>query len=209
VGQEVDASHLGSMAMLQGLSLSAKLMMDFAFPRTFRARAGNPLWNHYQCSDGKWIALGMLQGDRYWADLCRAVDLPDMATDERFVDSRARAANAEAAVAALDEVFAKKTRDEWMDHLKHAEGDFIYTIVNAVEDLPTDPQMLANDYVVDFEHPTYGTIQMLGMPVRLSETPGQVRMPAPEFGQHTEEILVDLLGYSWDRIAELREREVL
>ena len=69
--------------------------------------------------------------------------------------------------------------------------------------------MLATDYVVYFAPPAPGTITLLGMPVRLSETPGQVRMPAPEFGQHTEEILVDLLGYSWDRIAELREREVL
>ena len=76
VGQEVDASHLGSMSFLQGLSLSCKLMMGFAFPRTFRARAPNPLWNHYRCADDKWLALGMLQPDRYWKDLCARARAP-------------------------------------------------------------------------------------------------------------------------------------
>ena len=61
VGQEVDASHLGSMALLQGLSLSMKLMMGMPIPRVARARASNPLWNHYRCADDKWIALAMLQ----------------------------------------------------------------------------------------------------------------------------------------------------
>jgi len=65
VGQEVDASHLGSMLALQGLSVASKLMMGFALPRQARSRAGNPLWNHYRCQDDKWICLGMLQPDRY------------------------------------------------------------------------------------------------------------------------------------------------
>ncbi len=208
VGQQVDASHLGSMAMLQGLSLSARLMMGNAFPRTARKSAGNPLWNHYCCQDGKWIALGMLQADRYWADLCRGIGRPELATDERFADQRTRGANSEEAVAILDEAFATKPRDEWMKILREC-GDLIFTLVNSVDELPDDPQMLANDYVIDFEHPEYGKTQVMGMPVRLSETPGRVRLPAPEFGQHTEEILLDLLGYDWEKINDLRERKVI
>ena len=208
VGQQVDASHLGSMMMLQGLSVSARLMMGFALPRTPRSRAGNPLWNHYRCQDDQWLSLGMLQPDRYWADFCRAVGRPEMADDERFAEMRARSQNAEAAVALLDEIFASKPRDEWMKILREGEGDFIFTLVNSVNDLPDDPQVQANDYVIDFEHPQHGTIQMLGMPVRLSETPGSIRSPAPEFGQHSEEILLDL-GYDWDAISDLRKREVI
>ena len=121
---------------------------------------------------------------------------------------RSRAQNAAAAVAALDEAFATKPRDEWLKILDEAPGDFIVTHVNSVNDLPDDPQVQANDYVVDFDHPQHGTIQMIGMPVRLSETPGSVRTPAPEFGQHTEEILLDL-GYEWETIADLRKREVI
>ncbi len=208
VGQEVDASHLGSMMMLQGLSVSARLMMGFALPRTPRSAAGNPLWNHYRCQDDRWLSLGMLQPDRYWKDLCRALGRPDLAEDPRYVDMRARAQNAAAAVAELDAIFGSKPRDEWMKILREDSGDFIFTQVNEVNDLPDDPQVKANDYVVDFEHPQHGTIQMLGMPVRLSETPGSVRLPAPEFGQHSEEILLEL-GYDWDAIADLRKREVI
>ena len=203
VGQEVNASHLGSMMMLQGLSVSARLMMGFALPRPPRSRAGNPLWNHYRCQDDQWLSLGMLQPDRYWADFCRAVGRPEMADDERFAEMSSRSQNAEAAVALLDEIFASKPRDEWMKILREGEGDFIFTLVNNVNDLPDAPQVQANAYIVDFDHPQHGTIQMLGMPVRLSETPGSIRSPAPEFGQHSEEILLDL-GYDWDAISDLR-----
>ena len=208
VGQQVDASHLGSMMMLQGLAVSSKLMMGFALPRSFRARAGNPLWNHYRCGDDRWICLGMLQPDRYWSDLCNAIGRPELASDERFAEMRSRGANAEACVAILDEVFASKPRDEWLKILQESPGDFILTHVNSVDDLPDDPQVLANDYVIDFDHPQFGKTKMQGMPVRLSETPGQVRTPAPEFGQHTEEVLLEL-DYSWDEITDLRKNEVI
>jgi crotonobetainyl-CoA:carnitine CoA-transferase CaiB-like acyl-CoA transferase len=208
VGQQVDASHLGSMTMLQGLSVSAKLMMGFALPRTARARAGNPLWNHYRCGDGRWLCLGMLQPDRYWADFCKALGRAELASDERFVDLRARARNSEAAVAALDAAFASRPRDEWVRILRDG-GDFIFTVINSVDELPDDPQVLANDYVVEFDHPQHGPTRMLGIPVRLSETPGAIRRQAPEFGEHTEEVLNGLLGYDWERISELRRAEVI
>jgi crotonobetainyl-CoA:carnitine CoA-transferase CaiB-like acyl-CoA transferase len=208
VGQEVDASHLGSMMMLQGLSVSANLMMGFALPRSFRKAAGNPLWNHYRCSDDKWICLGMLQSDRYWTDFTRALGRPELADDERFSDLLKRGQNAEACVAILDEIFATRPRDEWMEILRNG-GDFIFTLVNAVDDLPADPQVRANDYIVDFEHERHGKVQMLGLPVRLSETPGAIRSPAPEFGEHTELILTELLDYTWDDIGRLREKEVI
>jgi crotonobetainyl-CoA:carnitine CoA-transferase CaiB-like acyl-CoA transferase len=208
IGQQVDASHLGSMTFLQGLSVSARLLIGKQFRRTARDRADNPLWNHYCCGDGKWIALAMLQSDRYWPDFCDALGRPDLVSDERFADQHERSVNSEAAIAILDEVFATKPRAEWMKILRD-RGDLIFTLVNSVDDLPEDPQVRANDYVIDFEHPQYGKTQVLGVPVRLSRTPGQVRMPAPEFGQHTEEILLDLLDYDWEQITELRKREVI
>jgi crotonobetainyl-CoA:carnitine CoA-transferase CaiB-like acyl-CoA transferase len=208
VGQEVDASHLGSMTMLQGLSVAARLMMGFAIPRMPRKFQANPLWNHYRCGDDKWICLGMLQPDRYWADFCRALGRPELGGDERFADLRARAANCGEAIAILDEIFATKPRAEWMEILR-AGGDFIFCQVNSVDELPDDPQVKANDYVVDFDHPQFGATKVVGIPVRLSRTPGRIRSAAPEFGQHTEEILVELLGYGWEEVGKLREAEVI
>jgi crotonobetainyl-CoA:carnitine CoA-transferase CaiB-like acyl-CoA transferase len=209
LGQEVNASHLGSMAYLQGLSLSMKLMAGIAMPRTFRTRSFNALWNHYCCADGSWIALAMLQADRYWPDVARIIGRPELVEDPRFSDMAARAQHSEECVAILDEAFAKRSREEWLRILREDDSDLIYTVVNTVDDLPDDPQVQANDYIVDFDHPTYGATKVVGLPVGLSETPGSVRAPAPELGQHTEEVLLDVLGWDWERIEALRNDEVI
>jgi crotonobetainyl-CoA:carnitine CoA-transferase CaiB-like acyl-CoA transferase len=207
-GQEVDAPHLGSMAWLQGLSVSAKCMLGFALPRMPRACALNPLWNHYQCGDGQWLALSMIQADRYWARFCQVLERPEAATDPRFATMQVRGEHAAACVELLDAAFATRPRADWLARFA-AGGDFIVSVVNSVDDLPDDPQMQANDYITTFEHPTFGPTKVAGLPVRLSETPGSLRLPAPEFGQHTEEVLIDLLGYDWDEIARLKDAEVI
>jgi crotonobetainyl-CoA:carnitine CoA-transferase CaiB-like acyl-CoA transferase len=207
-GQEVDASHLGSMAWLQGLGLSARLMLGRALPRTPRKFANNPLWNHYKCADGEWIALAMIQGDRYWANICNVLGIPDAGSDPRFATMIDRMMNAGDCIAALDAVFATRPRAEWLDVLRKG-GDFIVSVVNSVDQLPDDVQVQANRYVTQFEHPSFGATRVVGIPIGLSDTPGSLRRPAPEFGQHTEEILTEVLGYSWDEIGRLREREVI
>ncbi len=208
VGQEVDASHLGSMMTLQGLNVASRTIHGKEFNRNTRANAFNPLWNHYRCADDKWLCLGMLQPDRYWKDFCTTLGRADLITDPRFAEMRKRGHNAAEVIKIFDEIFATRTRDEWMRALK-AGGDFIYTVVNSVSDLPEDPQVKANGYVVDYEHPELGATRLLGMPVKLSETPGDPRGHAPELGEHTETIMTGMLGYSWDDIARLRDANVI
>ena len=208
IGQEVDASHLGSMMALQGLNVVARTIMGKEFPRNTRANAYNPLWNHYRCADDKWISLAMLQPDRYWKDFCEVVGKAELIEDPRFAEVKIRGKNSAALVAIFDEVFATRPRHEWMRVLK-GRGDFIYTIVNSVTDLPDDPQVRANDYVVDYDHPALGNLTLLGMPVKLSVTPGEPRGHAPELGEHTELLLTEMLGYSWDDVARLREANVI
>ena len=208
VGQEVDASHLGSMMALQGLNVVARTFTGKEFNRNTRLNSFNPLWNHYRCADGKWLCLGMLQPDRYWKDFCKTIGRQDLTEDPKYADMRTRGRNAPALIAILDEAFARKTREEWMKALKEG-GDFIYTVVNAVADLPDDPQVQANEYIVHHEVPGLGQMQLLGMPVKLSETPGDPRGHAPELGEQTESILTEVLGYTWDDIARLRDSNVI
>lgn len=208
VGQEVDTSHLGSMMALQGLNLACRLTLGKEFKRFYRAKAINPLWNHYKCQDDKWICLAMPQADRYWSDFCKTLGIPELEHDPRFETMKVRGRNAEVLIAVVDTIFASKPRDEWMHILKEG-GDFIFTLVNSVSDLPDDPQMHENDYIVDYEHPSWGKTQIVGSPVILSETPADPKAVAPEFGEHTEHVLVDVLGYSWDEVGKLREAEVL
>jgi crotonobetainyl-CoA:carnitine CoA-transferase CaiB-like acyl-CoA transferase len=196
------------MIALQGLNVSMRTIMGKEFPRNTRDDAFNPLWNHYKCADGLWICLGMLQTDRYWKDFCNTLGIPELIDDERFNSLKARGKNHRELVAILDRVFASRTRDEWMKRLKEG-GDFIYTVVNTINDLPDDPQVRANDYIVDYEHETFGKTQLVGVPIILSKTPGNARGRAPELGENTELLLTELLGYGWDDIARLREEGVL
>lgn len=208
IGQEVDVSHLGSMVTLQGLNVAASLLLGRELPRQYRNRADNPLWNHYRCKDGRWIALAHLQPDRYWADFCHALGIEHLENAPRFADMEKRAQNSPELIAILDEIFPTKTYQEWEKALQE-KGDFIYTQIQSISDLAADPQVMENEYIVDFDHPTLGKVKMPGLPVRFSKTPGSIRTPAPELGEHTEEILKDVLKYSWEEIAHLKETEVI
>ena len=208
IGQKVDVSHLGSLVALQGLSVGLELYLGQVFGIENRKAAANPLWNYYLCSDGRWIMLGMLQPDRQWPSVCKALGIEHLEKDPRFEDAIKRAENAEAIIAIVDDIFITKSAAEWMRILKDT-GDIICTPIQSISDLKNDPQVLANDYIIDYNHEVLGPVKAVGIPVQLSETPGVVRCEAPEFGQHTEEVLIEIGGYSWEEIAELRNEEVI
>lgn len=208
VGQELDVSHLGSMIALEGLTVSSRTISGREMMRRAREEAYNPLWNHYKCADGKWICLGMLQTDRYWRPLCAALSAPELADDPRFSDMPRRGENCRELIAIFDRIFVSRTLEQWTDTLKHS-GDFVFSFVNSISDLPSDPQVVANEYVVDYNHPVLGPTQLVGLPVRFSKTPGNPRGHAPEFGEHTEAVLTELLNYSWGDVAALRDAKVI
>jgi len=208
IGQKVDVSHLGSMMALQGLALGLYLYLNPEATRKGRKEAANPLWNYYKCSDESWLMLGMLQSDRYWPTMCQALGIEHLEKDTRFEDADTRKENSAELIAMMDEIFIIRSAAEWMQILKGA-GDVICTPVQTIRDLPSDPQVLANDYIIECHHEILGPVKVVGLPIQFSETPGAVTCEAPEFGQHTEEVLIELGGYSWEEIAQLREEEVI
>ncbi|HET6614479.1 MAG TPA: CoA transferase, partial [Dehalococcoidia bacterium] len=108
----------------------------------------------------------------------------------------------EALYVLLDDKFLAKTTREWIDVLE--AHDMICAPVQDYEQLVADPQALANDYLLDVDHPSNGRTQVVGFPWKFSETPASVAPAAPELGQHTEDILLSL-GYTWDDITALRD----
>jgi crotonobetainyl-CoA:carnitine CoA-transferase CaiB-like acyl-CoA transferase len=207
-GQEVEASLLGSMIHLLCMNVDFKLRTGVEMRGVARNRAPNPLWNLYQCKDEKWLALGLLQADRYWPSLCRVMVLEHLEKDPRFYNMDVRGKNAAELISILDKVFATKTRAEWLDILGKS-GDLLFEPVNTISDVVKDPQVWASDYIIEFEHPAGGKIPMVGFPMHFSNAVSSVRLPSPEFGQHTEEVLQNLLGYDWEYLARLKEAEVI
>lgn len=205
-GQRVDTSLMGSLIVMESFVLAAPAILGQEFPREIRAQAGNPLYNHYRCGDDKWMVIAHLQPDRYWPNVCKALGLAELEHDPRFNSIEARGENARELIAIFDEKFATKTRDEWMGIFKK-EG-LIYTPIQTPTEVVNDPQALANDYIIWVDHPVWGRIKMIGFPWMFSDTPASCRREAPEFGQHTEEILLEL-DYTWDDIVKLKDEEVI
>jgi crotonobetainyl-CoA:carnitine CoA-transferase CaiB-like acyl-CoA transferase len=221
VGQRIDTSLFGSMLALRGLDVSLQLMTQrgdtakspfhqFMGGQAYsRLNPGNPLWNNYRCADGKWIAMAMLQSDPHWENLLDALDRPSaLADDSRFANHISRCENARACVEVLDDIFAAKPREQWLRRMV-VKGDMPITALNSIAEVGDDVQALENDYVTTFEYPAIGTTKVPGFPVTFSQTPASIRHQAPEFGQHTEEILTEILGMDWDSIEDLRERQAI
>ncbi len=206
VGQKVEASHLSANMWLQGMGISMGLLLGGnRFGSYDRKSAWNVLANLYKCKDGRWLQLMHLQPDRYWESFMTALGLPHLVDDPRFADTPARMDNRDELVALMDERFMAKTSDEWDAHFR-ATGDFIYARVQSTDELEHDPQVIANDYITRFDHPAMGAVKMCNHPNIYSETPSGIFREAPELGQHTEQILVEELGYTWDDISALQDK---
>lgn len=208
-GQRIDVSLLGSMLHLQAIGVGVTSFRGKSWVRHSRRRTKNPLTNHYRCRDDKWLLFAEIQADRFWPEFCRALGLDELIDDPRFATAMGgRREHAEELIDILDRTLATRPRDEWLAIFEEQRVPFAYSPVHDYDDVLADQQVLANDYVVDFDHPAAGPVKVMGYPIRFSDTPASIIREAPEFGQHTEELLQEL-GYSWEDIASLREQRVV
>jgi len=157
-----------------------------------------------RASDG-YITVGA-NNDKLFAALCRVIERPDLAGDSRFSSNGARMAHRAALIAEIEKTTAAETRAHWLARLDQAgvpSGS-----INTYPEALADPHTLARGMVVDLVHPGAGPIKALGIPVKLSDTPGAVDRPAPLLGEHTTEILTEL-GYSDSEQRALRDGGVV
>lgn len=197
----VDVSLLGTaMWQLSPLVVAAKLFGLTSLPAFDRSAVPNPGVNNYRTKDGRFIALILLQADKFWADLAARLERPELVSDERFIDAAARAANARECIAILDAAFASRTLAEWKEILADFEG--VWTPFQTLLELYEDPQAVANGYLPSITAANGEEVQLVASPAQFDEEPVAVER-APEFGEHTELTLVDL-GYDWEQIAELK-----
>ena len=166
----------------------------------------NPTTGTYRTADGRFISLAIVNPDPYWVELCGCLDRPDLATDERFTTMAARQQHNAACVAALDETFGAETFEHWRAALSSFSG--AWAPVQRPAELHTDEQALANGFFTEVDT-SVGPLQVVSSPVTFDDFDGPRTMAgAPEVGQHTEEILLEL-DHSWDDIVALKDAGVV
>ncbi|MFG1924525.1 CaiB/BaiF CoA transferase family protein [Cryptosporangium sp. NPDC048952] len=199
----VDVSLLGVGAWAIQLNVNLALQAGKALPK-FAPRAGgqpnNPLTGNYQTSDGRWINLCMLQPGRYWPDFCQAVGRPDLIVDERFDTTEKLMANGLAAVEEVTAIMAGFTKDSWFAAAEKMEGQ--WALVQDTFELGNDPQLQATGQVTDVVDFEGNTQKLVANPVQFDRTPAVITR-APQFAEHTDEILSEL-GFSDEKSLEFK-----
>jgi len=200
-GQFVDISMLDGVVGFQHAPLAEYLSVGIPPERGKFWLAGNiPCYSIYETKDGKAITLGPLE-PHFWANLCRAFGRED------FIEHQwAKGEKRDEIYAFLQKAFRQKTRDEWVAFF---EGqDICLGPVKDLEETLEDPQVQHRQMIVEVDHPQVGQLKQIGIPIKLSETPGEILHPAPSLGEHTEEILKEL-GYPAEAIEGLRREKVI
>jgi crotonobetainyl-CoA:carnitine CoA-transferase CaiB-like acyl-CoA transferase len=179
-----------------------------ATPGTHRARSTNgpphqpvtPLVGFYRTADDRWICLTQLQPGRYWADTCRHLGLDHLIDDERFDTAEKIMENAAAAGQYIKEAFAQKKYAEWLVILETMEGQWSPT--SDAFEVGDDPQMRANGYILPVIDAEGNERELVANPVQFDETPPTITR-APQFAEHTDEILAEL-GISEEDALQLK-----
>jgi crotonobetainyl-CoA:carnitine CoA-transferase CaiB-like acyl-CoA transferase len=160
----------------------------------------NGPYQSFQTSDG-WVNIGAAN-QRNWERLLECLEAPELGEDPRFALNAERMANLDVLVDVLNEYFSKRSTQDWLDALE-AVGIPAGPVLS-IKEMQSDPQAIAREMVPETDHPIAGRVQTIGLPVKLSKTPGGVVRPAPLFGQHTREVLAEY-GYSNSEIDALLE----
>ena len=200
-GQLIDVGMLDcQVAILENAMVRYFSTGDIPRPLGRRHPAITP-FEVFESADG-YVVIAIGNND-LWRKFCEHVGQPELIDDERFNTNALRTENHESLFPILAEIMCRRTTDAWVEALE--------TIgvpcgpVNTVDKVANDPQVLARDMIAEVEHDTTGTVQVPGIPIKLSETPGQIDAPAPNLGEHTSEILTGLLGLGAEEVNQLKQ----
>ncbi len=200
LGQKLEVSLLDSLLALQ--TMEATSYLNTGVPPK-KAGAGHGIapapYRIFEAQGGTFALVAPSQA--WWRRLCKVPELQDICADPRFASRESRGTHADALNTLLEERFKDKSAAYWL--ARFAEYDVLAAPVYTYAEVFNDPQVIHNEMVISQQHPKAGSIRTLGIPVKLTRTPGHTGTPAPLFGQHTEAVLTGL-GYSQAEVERLR-----
>ncbi|MCL0101776.1 CoA transferase [Dehalococcoidia bacterium] len=198
-GQRIDCSLIHSGLWTIALDVVAAFQAKKAVDQVSRRSVPNPLNNTYRASDGRWLHL--MSGGPLWSNVCQALGLNKLRLDPRFDSPELREANNRPLIEIIDATIAAQPLSHWAQRLD-AEG-CTWCSVKTLEEVARDDQILENSYVESIKDTNDGLFPYVTSPMKFQRSHPVPMAPAPEAGQHTEEVLLDA-GYSWDEIANLK-----
>ncbi|HEY42236.1 MAG TPA: CoA transferase [Dehalococcoidia bacterium] len=206
IGQEVDVSLFQAGVYALSLDIAGSLVTGQDRQQVETTEVANALVSPYRTRDDRWLYLGISQPDPYWSRFCQAIDREDLENDPRFATFESRIENHVALNHVLEEVFGNRTLEEWKAPLN--EAGLPWAPVQNLPETTADPQARANGFYVGYNHPTYGYIEGVANPIQMGKTAAEVTRPAPELGQHTEEVLLEF-GFTWKDIEQFKSKGVI
>jgi formyl-CoA transferase/CoA:oxalate CoA-transferase len=199
-GQAIDVSMMeGQIALLNSMFGDFFASGEIPAPMGTAYKALLPYQTFHTRTRDLALAVG---SEKLWKTFCPVIGCPGLLVDTRYGSNGDRMRNRESLIATLQQVFLTRTYEEWEALL--IENGIPVGAINNLAEVAEHPQVKARSSFVEIEHPRAGKLRVAGVPVRLSATPGSVRTPSPLLGQHTDEVLRDILGLSADEIAALR-----
>tara|TARA_Y100001936_G_scaffold246035_1_gene289164 strand:+ start:1832 stop:3022 length:1191 start_codon:yes stop_codon:yes gene_type:complete len=201
-GQRVDVSLLGGQIWMQAPEYTHYFLTG---ELAGRSNGGHPLvhalYGVFPTSDGALAMAGC--PEHLWEGMCRAIERPEWVEHPTYNSYFVTKDIAREMRKDFIEIFSQRTTDEWIERLSAEEQRF--SPVRSHDQVAADPQSFANGYIVEIDHPQFGTVNLVGCPIQMSDTPTRYGVEAPQLGQDTEMVLVEA-GYDWDELESLRER---
>ncbi len=200
-GQQVDVSMLDGLMPLMTLQMAHYFATQTAFaPDEAPLSGGLACYGVYQCRDGKYMALGILE-EKFWKKFCAMVGCPQWIN--HFL---VRGDDAQKLRDELSTLFLTRSRDDWASQA--AEQDICLTPVLTVDELEKNPHLQARDMICEEDHPVCGKLKGVGVPIKFSQTPAKPSGPAPGLGQDTAAILGEI-DYQPDEIETLKKNGII
>lgn len=203
MGDFVETSLFGNAVWLCG-TMSAFEQYGYHYPKK-RSEMG-ALYTFYKCKDGEWLHLAVTQHDRYWKPLAEALNVPELAEDERFKNAALISRNRAQLIPLLEQAFSQFDYDEIAARLR--ERDIVFDRMRHYRDLAADPQAVANGFVKEHIYENGHSFMMAMLPVHMRNMDETGTGRGPQMGEHTDEILKQY-GYSEEAILRLKEAKAV
>jgi len=204
-GQKVETSLLeAQVAWL--VNVGSNYLISGKVPQRYGNAHPNIVpYQVFKAKDG-YVALA-IGNDLQWKKFCKLAEIEELAEDPKFKTNPKRVENREELIGILNKVILKKRGVEWIKLCR--DNGIPCGPINTIDKVFSDPQVLNREMVVEVNHPSAGKIKLAGIPMKFSHTPALIKTPPPLLGEHTNEILSNLLGYDEEKILYLRKEKII